>query len=193
MANLVSNGNQSTIRNKIQVRWLNLLSNWFKLNSDGLTRGNPGLASGGGLIRNEKGEWIKGYARAIGITTSVAAELWALRDGIRLCIALMLPAVEIKLDAKVVIDLVRKESNNLNGLDALVADYKEGLKKISNVRFLHCFREANKCANNLARLDTMLDQDFTIFIHSPSEVNLLIRLDTIGTLYNRFVTSVEAF
>ena len=193
VANLVSNGNQSTIRNKIQVRWLNLLSNWFKLNSDGLTRGNPGLASGGGLIRNEKGEWIKGYARAIGITTSVATELWALRDGIRLCIALRLPAVEIKLDAKVVIDLVRKESNNLNGLDALVADYKEGLKKISNVRFLHCFREANKCGNNLARLDTMLDQDFTIFIHPPSEVDLLIRLDTIGTLYNRFVTSVEAF
>ena len=79
VANLVSNGNQSTIRNKIQVRWLNPLSNWFKLNSDGLTMGNPGLASGGGLICNEKGEWIKGYARAIGITTSVATGLWALR------------------------------------------------------------------------------------------------------------------
>ena len=83
--------------------------------------------------------------------TSVAAELWALWDGIRLCIVLKLPAVEIELDAKVVIDLVKKESNNLNGLDALVADCKEGLKKISNVRLLHCFREANKCANNLAR------------------------------------------
>ena len=78
IAYLVSNGNQNTIRNKIQVRWLNPPSNWFKLNSDGSSRGNPGLASDGGLIHNEKGEWVNGYARAISITTSVVAELWAL-------------------------------------------------------------------------------------------------------------------
>lgn len=75
VAYLVSNGKQITNRNKIQVRWLNPSSNWFKLNSNGSSRGNPGLAGGGGLIRNDKGEWVKGYARAIDITTSVAAEL----------------------------------------------------------------------------------------------------------------------
>ncbi|KAL0002820.1 hypothetical protein SO802_016601 [Lithocarpus litseifolius] len=189
VAYLVSNGNQNTIRNKIQVKWLNPPSNWFKLNSDGSARGNPGLACSGGLIRNEKGEWVKGYARAIGITSSVAAEFWALRDGIRLCIALKLPAVEIELDAKVVIDLVRNESNNLNSLDALVADYKEGLKKILNVSIWHCFREANKCADNLAKRGALLDQDFVVFTHPPSEVELLIRLDAMGTMYDRFVTS----
>ncbi|KAK7848177.1 putative ribonuclease h protein [Quercus suber] len=125
--------------------------------------------------------------------TSVVAELWALRDGIRLCIALKLPVVEIELDAKVVIDLVRKESKNLNNLDALVVDCKEGLKKILNVRLLHCFREANKCAYNLARRGTLLDQDFTVFIHPPSEVDLLIRLDALSTLYDQFVTSFKAF
>ena len=56
---------------------------------------------------------MKGYAQAIGVTTSVAAELWALRDGIRLCIALNLPAVEIELDAKVVVDLVTSNSSSL--------------------------------------------------------------------------------
>ena len=84
--------------------------------------GNPGLASGGGLIRNEKGEWVKGFARAIGTTTSVAFELWALRDGIRLCIALKLPAVAIKLDSKLVVDLLKKDLNNPNDNDVLVAD-----------------------------------------------------------------------
>jgi len=43
--------------------------------------GNSGLVGGGGLIRNEDGEWVKGYVRAISCATSVAAELWALRDG----------------------------------------------------------------------------------------------------------------
>ena len=148
------------------------------------------MAGSGGLIRNEKGEWVKGYARAIGITTSVAAELWALRDGIRLCTALKLPAVEIELDAKVVIDLVRKETSKFNSLDALVAVCKEGLKKISNVKFMHCFREANKCADNLARQGALLDQDFVVFIHPPPEMELLIRLDAVGTMYYRFYTFV---
>ena len=147
------------------------------------------MAGGGGLIRNDKGEWVKGYAQAIGITTSVAAKLWALQDGIRLCIALKIPAVEIQLDAKVVIDLVRKESSNLNSLDALVDDCKEGLKQIPNVKIMHCFREGNKCADNLARQGALLDQDFVVFIHPPPEVELLIRLDTVGTMYDRFVSS----
>ena len=65
--------------------------------------------------------------------------------------------MEIELDAKVVIDLVREDSNNLNNLDALVADCKEGLKKIPFVRLKHCFREANKCADNLTRRGALLD------------------------------------
>lgn len=44
VAYLVSNGSQYTNRNKIQVRWLYPLSNWFKLNLNGSSRGNPGLA-----------------------------------------------------------------------------------------------------------------------------------------------------
>lgn len=70
--------------------------------------GNLGLVGGGGLIRNKKGKWVKGFARAIGSTTSVAAELWTLKDGIRLCIALKLPTVVIELDSKLVVDLLKK-------------------------------------------------------------------------------------
>ena len=91
------------------------------MNTDGSSLGNLGLASGGGLIRNDKGEWVKGFARAIGSTTSVAVELWVLRDGIRLCITLKLPAVEIELDSKLVMDLM-KELDHPNGIDVLVAD-----------------------------------------------------------------------
>ena len=70
----------------IQVRWNAPPDKWFKLNSDGSSMGNPGKAGGGGIICDFKGDWVSGYARAIGFTTSVAAELWALRDGINLCI-----------------------------------------------------------------------------------------------------------
>uniref|UniRef100_A0A7N2LCZ6 RNase H type-1 domain-containing protein n=1 Tax=Quercus lobata TaxID=97700 RepID=A0A7N2LCZ6_QUELO len=96
--------------------------------------GNPGRAGGGGVIRNANGDWVSGYARAIGNITSVAAKLWALRDGIDLCLVVNLPAVETELDAKLMADLLKKEGVNLNGNDVIVADCREGLKKIPLVR-----------------------------------------------------------
>nr|POF21349.1 putative ribonuclease h protein [Quercus suber] len=119
--------------------------------------GNPGLARGGSLIRNQEGEWVKGYARAIGCATSVAAELWTLRDKIRLCISLKLPAVVFELDAKLVVVLFKKDMEKFNGIDVLVADCREGFKEIPMVRIQHCYRETNKCADALARRRALMD------------------------------------
>lgn len=115
-------------------------TNWFKLNTNGPSLGNPCLAGGGGLIWNEKGEWVKGYARAIGTTTSVAAKLWALRDGIRLCIALKLPAVIIELDSKLAVELRKKELDNPNSINVLIIGYRDSLRDIPLVRIQHCYR-----------------------------------------------------
>ena len=57
---------------------------WCKLNTDGASLGNPGKARGGGIIRDNEGRWVKGFARSIGFTTSIIAKLWALRDGLLL-------------------------------------------------------------------------------------------------------------
>uniref|UniRef100_A0A7N2MXA7 RNase H type-1 domain-containing protein n=1 Tax=Quercus lobata TaxID=97700 RepID=A0A7N2MXA7_QUELO len=100
--------------------------------------------------------WIRGYAR-----TSVAAKLWALRDGINLCLSLTLPAVEIELDAKLVVDLLSKSEESSNAIDYIIlADCKEGLSRISLVKIQHCYRKANKCADTLARRVVLLSQDF---------------------------------
>lgn len=126
---------------------------------------------------------MTGYARAIRNTTSVAAELWALRDGINLCLFLNLTAVEIELDAKLV-DLLKKDGDNPNRNDVIVADCRDGLKKFPLVKIQHYFREANKCAEALARRGALLSQDFTIFSHHPVAVALLISLDSTSVLYN---------
>ncbi|KAK9995368.1 hypothetical protein SO802_020054 [Lithocarpus litseifolius] len=72
--------------------------------ADGLSLGNPGRVGGGGLISDAHGGWIKGFTRNIGVVTSVEAELWALRDGLALCLSLNILAVEIETNARVVFD-----------------------------------------------------------------------------------------
>ena len=70
----------------IVVRWEKPPLNWYKLNTDGESCGNPGRARGGGVIRDSAGNWIRGFTRYIGYTTSIIAEFWALRDGLKLAI-----------------------------------------------------------------------------------------------------------
>ena len=117
----------------VQVRWHPPPENWYKLNLDGSSLCNPGRASGCGLVSDSIGSWVSGYARTIGHTTSVAAELWAIRDGINLCIDLNLTNVVMELDVKIVVNLLLKEEGNTNDNDVIIADCKEGLRRISRV------------------------------------------------------------
>ena len=57
----------------IAVRLEKPLLNWYKLNTDGASCGNPERARGGGVIRDSVGNWIRGFARYIGYTTSIIA------------------------------------------------------------------------------------------------------------------------
>lgn len=65
--------------------------------------GNSGKAGGGGIIWDQNGKWVTGFLRSIGITTNVEVALWALRDGLKLCIVKNIQAIEVELDAKVVV------------------------------------------------------------------------------------------
>ena len=120
-------------------------------------------------------------------TTSVAAELWALRDGIQLCLELNLLAMIIELDAMLVIDLIRNTNHNPNGNNNLVADCGEGMARIPRVKIQHCYREANKCADALARRGALLPCNFLVFDSPPANVALLLSLDDAGFLYERSV------
>ena len=73
-------------RNKVvcTISWKKPPVEWCKLNTDGASLGNPGKARGGGIIRDNEGRWVKGFARSIGFTTNIIAKLWALRDGLLL-------------------------------------------------------------------------------------------------------------
>ena len=60
---LVSNQETASPKIGIIVRWEFPTQNRFKLDSNGSTLGCPGLARGGGLIRDNQGRWVKGYTR----------------------------------------------------------------------------------------------------------------------------------
>ena len=73
---------------------------------DGSSLGNPRIAGGGGVIREEASNWVVGFSRKIGVTSSFDAELWALRDGLTICVNKNFQSVEGELDVKAIIDVI---------------------------------------------------------------------------------------
>lgn len=59
----------------IQVNWYKPPCGWFKCNSDGASRGNPGLSAYGGIFRDSSGAILGCFYDFIGISTSFTAEL----------------------------------------------------------------------------------------------------------------------
>ncbi|KAH9322708.1 hypothetical protein KI387_017347 [Taxus chinensis] len=68
----------------IIIKWSKPERGRVKLNFDGASKGNPGLARGGGIIRDHDGDWILAYAGPLGIQSNNVAEARALLWGVNL-------------------------------------------------------------------------------------------------------------
>ena len=98
------------------IRWEKPRDGWLTQNVDGSAAGSLGMAKGGGLIRDGNGDWVIGFARKIGTTTSFMVELWALRDGLLLCLQIQAQVVLVELDAKAVVDAFNLQSYSNTGI-----------------------------------------------------------------------------
>ena len=147
---------------------------WLNLNIDGSAIGNLGVTGGGGLIRNENDDWIMGFARSLGITSGVMAELWALKDGLTVASLLRIADICVKLDAELIVLLLNNYSINNLMLEPLLGDCRTLLKKFHSTNIQHIFREANQCADALAKFGATLSSDF---VNSPPVVEDLLAFD----------------
>ena len=140
-------------KSEIVVRWEPPLDNWTKLNVDGASRGNPGLAGGGGVIRGHRGNWINGFAANSGICSSVKAKILALLQGLCLAWSLGISKLEVHLDSKVVLDIMTRPTKN-NQLHYFTVKKCQELICKSGwlVKLNHCNRESNRVADFLANL-----------------------------------------
>ena len=166
---------------------------WNKLNTDGASIGNPGKAGGGGIIRDCHGDWVKGYSRSIGYSTSVLAEWWALRDGLILAIQLGINQLEVELDAKVIVELLNGAKCPNQSYSPLLNDCRSLIARLVQFWVEHVYREANQCVDFLAKRDCCMRKNFAVSDVSPSaNLNILIDFDKNELYYYRRVANTLA-
>lgn len=99
------------------------------MNVDGCSKGNPGVAGAGALIRDSMGTWMQNFAVNTGICTSVRAELWAVVTGLDLAWTLGLCQVILDTDSILVVGLITKSTTKSDSNNALITQVKEALAR----------------------------------------------------------------
>lgn len=155
------------------------------MNIDGSASSNSDPAGGGGLIRDENGDWMIGFARRTGNTNSFMAELWALRDGLQLCLQIHAHFVIIESYAKAIVDAFNSPTSSNSIVSSIMDDCRHMATRILQKRFRHIYKEANKCADFLARISILLDNDFIVFSSSPVDLDSSLEANANGLYVNR--------
>lgn len=150
----------------------------FKLNVDGAYKGHA--AAGSGVVRDRRGEFICGYAAPYEPSDVIAAELQALYDGMRLCMAKGITGVCIEADAAMVVDMVKGDKQDYWRYTYQVRKVKALLPYFDSIN--HIVREQNMVADSLAKsaLDASGKNEFTSIQNVPRHIQQLIFLDRIG-------------
>jgi ribonuclease HI/probable phosphoglycerate mutase len=120
------------------------------VNVDGGSRGNPGPAAIGVVVRDQDGEVVADAAEPIGPATNNIAEYRALLRGIEL--AAEWGATELQLfgDSELVVKQIRGEYRVKDaGLKPLHAEARQALSAFSAWSFDHVRREQNSEADAL--------------------------------------------
>ncbi|PSS34373.1 Ribonuclease H protein [Actinidia chinensis var. chinensis] len=168
----------------IRVGWKPPSMGIFKLNTDGASKGNPGKAGAGGLIRNHEGRWVAGFCHNIGTTNSLEAEVTAIRDGLELVNRLGLTNVDVETDSKLAVQLIAGSIFSGERVNSLVNDCRRLMEEIGSTTLRHVYREANACADILANLGVVAD-GLEVFANAPSCVAHQLYNDAIGVEYSR--------
>jgi len=83
--------------------WQPPLHGFLKVNIDKASKGNPGLAGFGGVIRDEKGQINKIFHGHLGKATNNMAELMAQEQGLKILLASNVHNVIIEVDSELII------------------------------------------------------------------------------------------
>jgi len=128
----------------------------FTIYGDGGSRGNPGPAGSGAIIRNEEGETVGTVSEFLGVATNNVAEYTAVLRALE-TLAAMLESkaknaeVHVHMDSMLVVKQMTGEWKLKHpGLKPLAARVAELAGLFKSVSYEHVYRDFNKDADRLA-------------------------------------------
>jgi ribonuclease HI len=157
---------------------------FIKINFDGASKGNPGPAGYGAVIRNSTGEILLLTAGYLGETTNNVAELTGLLQGLQKALGHTSHNIILEGDSQIVIQLITKilhggQPHKISPswrLAGLLEDFQSLLRRNINVIPSHIKRKANTVADLLANEGVIREREnITWSTSSPEPSDLYHR------------------
>ncbi|KAF7808414.1 Retrovirus-related Pol polyprotein from transposon TNT 1-94 [Senna tora] len=167
------------------ISWCRPDQGYIKLNTDGSSIGNLGPAGMGGLFSDSNGEWLCGFSGLIGKQTNMSAELMAIKHGLLLGLQRGFGKLMVEVDCLEAINLIKDEDISRHQLGSLIKDIRVISSSFTNFRLKHVYREANQCADGIAKMGSQNSLPFTIWETPPSAINLALLADSSASVFQQ--------
>ncbi|KAH0689250.1 hypothetical protein KY289_016608 [Solanum tuberosum] len=115
----------------------------LKLNTDGSFISTNESVGMGGVLRNEKGDFVLAFSCPIRCASNLEAEAMAAKHGMNICYQKNHSNFILELDSLAIVEMIN-EGKCCNFKLNLIIEELQQLKKHANVKVKHCFREANE-------------------------------------------------
>ncbi|KAL0427066.1 UNVERIFIED_CONTAM: putative ribonuclease H protein [Sesamum latifolium] len=139
------------------VKWEKPQRDWFKLNTDGASKGNPGISGAGGILRDPQGRVLFAFEEPLGCMSNTLVELKAIYRGLQLSIERNITKIWIETDAQVIIKLIANPSLGAWYLQNTLMTIRTLLQQIE-FKVSHIFREGNQIADLFANQACLADE-----------------------------------
>ncbi|KAL2349110.1 hypothetical protein Fmac_003110 [Flemingia macrophylla] len=166
--------NNSSDPEELTERWKKPEIGWVKVNVDGGRDHDEPSAGSGGVVRDEHGEWLLGFARKLdpNINNAHETELEAILTGLELAWKRNYEKVVVESDCEPALSMVKK--GLVHKLQRREHEVVECIRKLLfapkwQVKLVYVDRSANRVANRLSKVARQLPSLQLIVYPSPPD------------------------
>lgn len=112
---------------------------------------STGEAIVAGVARDNRGQWVWGFAWRIRAKIAAVADAKALMEGIDECSKRNVARVIIHSDSRLVVNSLEQHNSRDRVVMTIMTMCKERIKDLDEARIEHCYRETNLVADQLTK------------------------------------------
>ena len=102
-----------------------------------------------------------------------------------MCLSLNIPCLVVELDAKTVVDVLRNYSYDNRIISPTMDDCRQLVLCFQQIQIKHCYRQANRCADMLAKMGVEQEIELLNLLSPPMDILQILQDDRVGLYVNR--------
>lgn len=127
------------------------------------------------------------FSKSLGSCSAYVAELWGVFEGLHLLRMRGYAKVLVQVDSAVVVQAITGDQMGSTSGWSLLREIRKLLRLVWEVKVVHVYREANRCADAMAALGATPSQGLIIYENPPESVGRLVLADMMGAFAPRLV------